>query len=187
MSTSIHRICSLIAEKMIDHIKEVLKDVDSVGGVVRCRVQGLSVGPGVPVFDRLEAVLAKASFPLPATKGFEVGSGFDGTLMKGSEHNDLFEIRDSDVLTSTNRSGDVQGGISNGKELSFRIGFKATATILQKQATVDLQDQETERMGRMRHDPCVVPRAVPVVEAMTNLVILDHLIRHRTQCVGWEF
>jgi len=169
------------AAAMIERIKAVRSAGDSVGGVVECRVQGLPVGWGEPVFDRLEADLAKAMLSLPATKGFEVGSGFGGTLQKGSEHNDLFESRDGNVRTSSNRSGGVQGGISNGEELVFRVAFKPTATILQSQATVDTTGAETELMGRGRHDPCVVPRAVPIVEAMAALVLVDHAMRHHAQ------
>lgn len=169
------------AEAMIALIKEARSHGDSVGGVIRCRVRGLPAGLGEPVFDRLEADLAKAMLSLPATKGFEVGSGFAGVELKGSEHNDLFENREGKVRTATNRSGGVQGGISNGEELFFRIAFKPTATILQKQCTVDLSGQETDLMGRGRHDPCVVPRAVPIVEAMAALVLADHWMRQHAQ------
>lgn len=172
---------SATAAAMIERIKAVRAEGDSVGGVIECRVQGLPVGLGEPVFDRLEADLAKAMLSLPATKGFEVGSGFGGTLQKGSEHNDNFENRDGTVRTTTNRSGGVQGGISNGEELVFRVAFKPTATILQSQATVDTSGEETELMGRGRHDPCVLPRAVPIVEAMTALVLVDHWMRHTAQ------
>ncbi|QYY35187.1 chorismate synthase [Ruficoccus sp. ZRK36] len=163
----------VMAEQMIARIKEARSVGDSVGGVIVCRVRGLPVGLGEPVFDRLEAELAKAMLSLPATKAFEIGSGFAGTLMKGSEHNDIFENREGRVRTRTNRSGGTQGGISNGEELYFRIGFKPTATILQPQQTVDHSGSETELIGRGRHDPCVVPRAVPIVEAMTWLVLTD--------------
>ncbi|MCF3650796.1 chorismate synthase [Synoicihabitans lomoniglobus] len=169
------------AAAMIERIKAVRADGDSVGGVIECRVRGLPAGLGEPVFDRLEADLAKAMLSLPATKGFEVGSGFGGTLQKGSEHNDTFENRDGAVRTSSNRSGGVQGGISNGEELVFRVAFKPTATILQPQATVGKDGQPTELMGRGRHDPCVVPRAVPIVEAMTALVLVDHCMRQNAQ------
>ena len=144
------------AAKMEARILEAKKDGDSVGGSIICRVNRLPVGWGAPVFDRLEADLAKAMMSLPATKGFEIGSGFDGTYLKGSEHNDLFEIRNDAVRTKSNRSGGVQGGISNGEELYFRVAFKPTATVLQNQRTVDEND-ETELMGRGRHDPCVLP------------------------------
>ena len=118
---------------------------------------------------------------MPATKGFEIGSGFGGTLLRGSEHNDLFENRDGRVRTVTNRSGGTQGGISNGEELVFRVAFKPTATILRSQPTVDLAGNATDLMGKGRHDPCVVPRAVPIVEAMTALVLLDHWMRDAAQ------
>ncbi|MFZ9682142.1 MAG: chorismate synthase [Cephaloticoccus sp.] len=169
------------AERMIARIKEVRRQGDSVGGVIECRVRGLPVGLGEPVFDRLEADLAKAMLSLPATKGFEVGSGFAGTVLKGSEHNDPFVMRDGQVHTASNRSGGVQGGISNGEELVFRTAFKPTATILQSQKTVNVKGEDTELAARGRHDPCVVPRAVPIVEAMTALVLLDHWMRHSAQ------
>ena len=157
-----------------------------MGGTILCRVNGIPVGWGAPVFDRLEADLAKAMMSLPATKGFEVGSGFQGTKLKGSEHNDPFEERDGRVRTQSNRSGGVQGGISNGEELYFRIAFKPTATVLQVQKTVDEKGENTELMGRGRHDPCVLPRAVPIVEAMTALVLIDHRMRHHAQCESFQ-
>jgi len=169
------------AARMIERIKAVRSDGDSVGGIIECRVRGLRAGLGEPVFDRLEADLAKAMLSLPATKGFELGSGFAGATLRGSEHNDAFEVRDGRVRTRTNRSGGTQGGISNGEELVFRTAFKPTATILQRQATVDTAGAATELIGRGRHDPCVVPRAVPIVEAMTALVLLDHWLRHAAQ------
>ena len=175
------------AEKMVTHILNLKKAGDSVGGLIRCRVQGMPTGLGVPVFDRLEADLAKAMLSLPATKGFEVGSGFAGTLLKGSEHNDTFENRDGQIRTKTNRSGGVQGGISNGEELYFRIAFKPTATVLRPQDTVDVDGDETELIGRGRHDPCVLPRAVPIVEAMTALVLIDHRMRQAAQCETFSF
>lgn len=169
------------AARMIERIKAVRAEGDSVGGIIECRVRGLPPGLGAPVFDRLEADLAKAMLSLPATKGFELGSGFAGAALRGSEHNDAFEVRDGRVRTRTNRSGGTQGGISNGEDLVFRTAFKPTATILQRQATVDTTGAATELMGRGRHDPCVVPRAVPIVEAMTALVLLDHWLRHAAQ------
>jgi len=175
------------AEKMVDHILAQKKAGDSVGGLIRCRVQGIPTGLGVPVFDRLEADLAKAMLSLPATKGVEVGSGFAGTLLKGSEHNDAFEKRDEQIRTKTNRSGGVQGGISNGEELYFRIAFKPTATVLQPQDTVNIDGDEAELFGRGRHDPCVLPRAVPIVEAMTALVLIDHRMRQAAQCETFSF
>ena len=140
------------------------------------------MGWGEPVFDRLEADLAKAMISLPASKGFEIGSGFGGTALKGSEHNDAFRMRGGKVRTVTNRSGGMQGGISNGETIYFRVGFKPTATILQSQDTVSRTGKNVKLKARGRHDPCVLPRAVPVVEAMTALVLLDHALRHRGQC-----
>jgi chorismate synthase len=175
------------AAAMIERIKAVRSEGDSVGGVIECRVRGVPAGVGAPVFDRLEADLAKAMLSLPATKGFEIGSGFAGATLRGSEHNDAFENRDGAVRTVTNRSGGVQGGISNGEEIIFRVAFKPTATILQLQATVDKAGAATELMGRGRHDPCVVPRAVPIVEAMAALVLLDHWLRQSAQCGTFKF
>ena len=175
------------AAQMEKRILEARKSGDSVGGVIICRVKNLPVGLGAPVFDRLEADLGKAMLSLPATKGFEVGSGFSGTRLKGSEHNDLFEKREGRIRAVTNRSGGVQGGISNGEELYFRTAFKPTATVLQEQQTVDLEGNETVLMGRGRHDPCVLPRAVPIVEAMTALVLVDHWLRHQGQCGSFDF
>jgi chorismate synthase len=175
------------ARKIENRILEAKKEGDSVGGTIICRVNGLPIGLGAPVFDRLEADLAKAMISLPATKGFEIGSGFKGTTLKGSEHNDLFEERHGRVRTKSNRSGGVQGGISNGEELYFRIAFKPTATVLQVQQTVDENGVNTELMGRGRHDPCVLPRAVPIVEAMTALVLIDHRMRHHAQCESFQF
>ena len=174
------------AARMVERIKAMRSEGDSVGGIVECRVRHLPVGLGAPVFDRIEADLAKAMLSLPATKGFEFGSGFDGTALRGSEHNDRFISRDGEVGTATNRSGGAQGGITNGEELVFRVAFKPTATILQKQATVDTGGGATELMGRGRHDPCVVPRAVPIVEAMAALVLVDHRMRHAAQCEAFQ-
>lgn len=176
-----------VAEQMVARIKEVRDKGDSVGGVVLCRVRNLPVGLGDPVFDRLEADLAKAVLSLPATKGFEVGSGFAGTLLKGSEHNDAFKMSEDGVRTLTNRAGGVLGGISSGEELYFRIAFKPTATLLQNQQTVDIHGQDTELLARGRHDPCVLPRAVPIVEAMTALVLVDHWMRHKAQNATFDF
>jgi chorismate synthase len=169
------------AEKMIERIKAVRSEGDSVGGVIECRIRGVPAGLGEPVFDRLEADLAKAMLSLPATKGFEIGSGFAGARLRGSEHNDAFEPRGGNIHTTTNRSGGIQGGISNGEEIVFRVAFKPTATILQPQKTVNLQGEATELIGRGRHDPCVVPRAVPIVEAMAALVLVDHWMRQHAQ------
>lgn len=175
------------AEKMIERIKTVRSEGDSVGGVICCRTRLLPSGLGEPVFDRLEADLAKAMLSLPATKGFEIGSGFAGSLLKGSQHNDLFIKKNGGIHTQTNRSGGVQGGISNGEELFFRVAFKPTATILQEQKTVDQHGEETTLKGRGRHDPCVLPRAVPIVESMTALVLVDHWLRHSAQCKTFVF
>ncbi|MGJ8652354.1 MAG: chorismate synthase [Opitutaceae bacterium] len=175
------------AEKMVERIRAMRSEGDSVGGIIECRIRNLPVGLGVPVFDRLEADLAKAMLSIPATKGFEVGSGFDGSTQRGSEHNDTFVNKDGRIGTSSNRSGGVQGGISNGEEVIFRVAFKPTATIIQNQHTVDKDGNETELMGRGRHDPCVVPRAVPIVESMASLVIIDHWMRHQAQCNSFSF
>ncbi len=174
------------AALMIDRIKAVRSQGDSVGGVIACEAYGLPAGLGEPVFDRLEADLAKAMLSLPATKGFEVGSGFKGTLLRGSTHNDLFENREGQIRTRTNRAGGVLGGISTGEVLSFRTAFKPTATIIQEQETVTASGTPTRLMGRGRHDPCVLPRAVPIVEAMTALVIVDHWMRHHAQTRAFE-
>ena len=175
------------AAAMIKRIGEVQSQGDSVGGLIRCRIRGVPPGLGEPAFDRLEADLAKAMLSLPATKGFQVGSGFAGTLLKGSEHNDAFVPKAGRVGTATNRSGGIQGGISNGEEIFFDVAFKPVATIMKPQATVDLSGAATELTGRGRHDPCVLPRAVPIVEAMAALVILDHWLRHAAQNRVFKF
>jgi len=175
------------AAKMIERIKQARSEGDSVGGVIECRVRHVPVGLGEPVFDRLEADLAKAMLSLPATKGFEVGSGFAGSLLKGSQHNDAFVSQGGRIHTATNHSGGVQGGITNGEEIVFRTAFKPTATILQSQKTVDMRGQETELLARGRHDPCVVPRAVVIVEAMTALVLVDHWMRQAAQNQTFKF
>jgi chorismate synthase len=143
--------------------------------------RGLPAGWGEPVFDKLDADLAKAMLSLPATKGFEVGSGFSGTRLRGSEHNDAFRIVNGRVRTTTNRSGGVQGGISNGEPIIFRVAFKPTATISRSQQTVTVEGEEGDLAARGRHDPCVLPRAVPMVEAMSLMVLCDHALRHRAQ------
>jgi chorismate synthase len=147
--------------------------------VIECVVRGVPAGLGEPVFDRLEADLAKAMLSLPATKGFEIGSGFSGTTMTGLEHNDEFYMDGENVRTRTNRSGGVQGGISNGEEIVFRVAFKPTATVLREQKTVTNTGEDTTLSARGRHDPCVLPRAVPMVEAMVHLVLADHFLRQR--------
>ena len=175
------------AAAMVRRIEEVRSQGDSVGGLIRCRVRGIPAGLGEPVFDRLEADLAKAMLSLPATKGFEVGSGFAGTLLRGSEHNDAFVPKKGGVGTATNRSGGIQGGISNGEEIFFNVAFKPTATIMKPQATVDVAGKAAELTGRGRHDPCVLPRAVPIVEAMAALVLVDHWMRNAAQNKVFSF
>jgi chorismate synthase len=172
------------AERMIERIDAARKDGDSLGGVVGAAARGVPVGLGDPVFDKLEADLAKAMLSIPAAKGFESGSGFAGaTGMTGSQHNDAFYAdEDGRIRTRTNRSGGVQGGISNGEPILVRVAFKPTATILREQSTVTQDGQPTILKPKGRHDPCVVPRAVPIVEAMMCLVLADHLLRHRAQC-----
>ncbi len=170
------------AERMIRAIDRVRKEGDSVGGIIEGVARGVPVGWGEPVFDRLEADLAKAMLSLPATKGFEIGSGFSGVAMRGSAHNDIFRMKGRRVRTLSNRSGGVQGGISNGETIYFRVAFKPTATILQEQNTVDDEGRNVKIKARGRHDPCVLPRAVPLVESMTALVLADHALRHRAQC-----
>ena len=167
------------AEKMVEAIEKARTEGDSVGGVIECVIRGLPAGLGEPVFDKLEADLAKAMLSLPASKGFEIGSGFAATRMRGSEHNDAFELRDGKTRTTTNNSGGVQGGISNGEEIFFRVAFKPTSTIARNQKTVTTSGEETTLAARGRHDPCVLPRAVPIVEAMAALVLCDHALRQR--------
>lgn len=166
-------------EKMIALIKQMRTDGNSVGGVIECVVRNCPTGLGEPVFDRLEADLAKGMLSLPATKGFEIGSGFSSTRMTGAEHNDPFEMRDGQVRTTTNFSGGTQGGISNGEEIFMRVAFKPTATITRSQQTVTKSGEATELAARGRHDPCVLPRAVPMVEAMAWLTLADHWLRQR--------
>jgi chorismate synthase len=170
------------AAEMIALIQDARKAGDSLGGVVEAVARGVPVGWGEPVFDRLEADLAKAMISLPASKGFEIGSGFAGTRLLGSQHNDPFYDAKGRVRTRTNRSGGVQGGISNGEDIVLRVAFKPTATILREQETVDVDGRDTTIKARGRHDPCVLPRAVPMVEAMMALVLADHFLRQRGQC-----
>ncbi|BAU41686.1 chorismate synthase [Leptolyngbya sp. O-77] len=171
------------AERMIDLIEQTGRSGDSIGGVVECVARSVPKGLGEPVFDKLEADLAKAVMSLPASKGFEIGSGFAGTLLTGIEHNDEFYIDDQgEIRTVTNRSGGIQGGISNGENIILRVAFKPTATIRKEQRTVTTDGEETVLAAKGRHDPCVLPRAVPMVEAMVALVLCDHLLRHHGQC-----
>ena len=172
-----------IANTMISLIEQTGRDGNSIGGVVECVVRNVPKGLGEPVFDKLEADLAKAVMSLPASKGFEIGSGFDGTLLTGFEHNDEFYIDENgEIRTVTNRSGGIQGGISNGENIIIRVAFKPTATIRKEQKTVTKEGEETLLSGKGRHDPCVLPRAVPMVDAMVALVLCDHLLRHYGQC-----
>ncbi len=159
-----------MAHKMEAYIKEIRKQGDTIGGVITCVVENVPIGLGEPVFDKLHAELGKAMLSINAVKGFEYGSGFDGTRLKGSEHNDIFN---ADGTTQTNHSGGVQGGISNGQDIYFNVAFKPVATIMQKQETITKEGETTEMQGKGRHDPCVVPRAVPIVEAMAALVLAD--------------
>ena len=170
------------AGRMIRLIEKVRKAGDSVGGIVQGLARGVPPGWGEPVFDRRGADLAKAMLSLPAAKGFDIGSGFGGILLTGTQHNDPFRARGGKVYTTSNRSGGVQGGISNGETIHFRVAFKPVATVMQEQQTVDEEFKNTTLKGRGRHDPCVLPRAVPIVEAMTALVLVDHALRQKAQC-----
>ncbi len=165
------------AKKMEDYIKEIRAQGDTVGGTVQCVIKNMPKGIGEPVFDKLHAELGKAMLSINAVKGFEYGSGFEGTQMKGSEHNDLFN---TDGTTKTNLSGGIQGGISNGMDIYFKVAFKPVATIMQKQETINSEGESVEMQGKGRHDPCVVPRAVPIVEAMAALVLADFILQHKT-------
>ena len=173
---------AVAAEKMIARIEAARQDGDSVGGLILGVARGVPPGWGEPVFDRLEADLAKAMLSLPATKGFDIGSGFAGIRLTGLQHNDPFRAENGRVFTTSNRSGGIQGGISNGETIYFRVAFKAVATVMHEQDTVDTALQNTTLKGRGRHDPCVLPRAVPMVEAMTALVLVDHALRQQAQC-----
>jgi chorismate synthase len=166
-----------IAEAMETYIKQIRKEGDTVGGVVSCVIKNVPVGLGEPAFDKLHAELGKAMLSINAVKGFEYGSGFAGTQMKGSEHNDLFN---TDGTTQTNRSGGIQGGISNGMDIYFNVAFKPVATIMQNQETINSKGEAVAMQGKGRHDPCVVPRAVPIVEAMAALVLADFSLLKRT-------
>ncbi len=170
------------AEKMIRLIEAARRNGDSVGGIVEGVARGVPPGWGEPVFDRLEADLAKAMMSLPASKGFDVGSGFDSVLMTGLQHNDPFRMKGGKVRTVTNFSGGIPGGISNGETIYFRVAFKPVATVMHEQDTVDTRYKNTRLKARGRHDPCVLPRAVPMVEAMTALVLVDHALRQKAQC-----
>lgn len=165
-----------VAEKMIAKIDEIRKQGDTIGGTITCVIQNVPIGLGEPIFDKLHARLAQAMLSINAVKGFEYGSGFCGAKMKGSEHNDLFN---ADGATKTNLSGGIQGGISNGMDIYFRVAFKPVATIMQKQQTVDKDGNIVDMMGKGRHDPCVVPRAVPIVEALAAMVLTDFMLLNK--------
>ena len=165
-----------LAAQMIEKIKTIRKEGDTIGGTVSCIIKNVPVGLGEPVFDRLHAQLGKAMLSINAVKGFEYGSGFEGVKMKGSAHNDVFN---TDGTTKTNHSGGIQGGISNGMDIYFRVAFKPVATVMQTQDTIDKNGNTVEMQGKGRHDPCVVPRAVPIVEAMAALVLADFMLLNR--------
>ena len=170
------------AGKMIRLIERTRKAGDTIGGIILGVARGVPPGWGEPVFDRLEADLAKAMLSLPASKGFDIGSGFNGILLTGTQHNDPFRSKRGKIYTTSNRSGGIQGGISNGQTIYFRVAFKPVATVMVEQQTVDVNFKEATLKARGRHDPCVLPRAVPMVEAMTALVLVDHALRHKAQC-----
>jgi chorismate synthase len=171
------------AEEMIEYVSKIKKQGDTVGGVITCVVQNVPVGLGEPIFNKLHAALGHAMLSINAVKGFEYGSGFDGAEMIGSDHNDVFN---TDGSTKTNNSGGVQGGISNGMDIYFKVAFKPVATLIQKQMTIDSEGNEVEMMGKGRHDPCVVPRAIPIVEAMTAMVLADFVMLDQSK-TGFEF
>lgn len=168
------------SEKMINLIKNIKDEGDSIGGIISCVVQGVPVGLGEPVFDKLQADLAKAMMSINAAKGFEYGAGFKSSGKKGSEHNDSFVIEDGEIITKTNNSGGIQGGISNGQDIYFNVAFKPTPTIKKEQQTIDKNGKKVIFSGKGRHDVCIVPRAVPVVEAMTAIVFADHFLRFKS-------
>jgi chorismate synthase len=166
------------AERMISRIKAIRKEGNTIGGTVTCVIQNVPIGLGEPVFDKLHAELGKAMLSINAVKGFEYGSGFEGAKMKGTEHNDLFN---DDGSTKTNHSGGIQGGISNGMDIYFKVAFKPVATVIQKQDALDASGNIVEMQGKGRHDPCVVPRAIPIVEAMAALVLADYLLLRKQE------
>lgn len=170
---------SAIATQMENHIKDIRKQGDSVGGVIMGVAKNVPVGLGEPAFDKLHADIGKAMLSINAVKGFEIGSGFKGVYLKGSEHNDEFEVVDGRISTTSNFSGGIQGGISNGELIYFRAAFKPTATIIQDQKSVNKDGEAVTVKGKGRHDPCVLPRAVPIVDAMLALTLVDHLLRNR--------
>ena len=173
----------VVAEKMIQQIEEVRKEGDTIGGIINCVIQHVPAGLGEPVFDKLHADLAKAMMSINAAHGFEYGSGFDGSVRRGSENNDVLipghSLMEKGVTTLTNHSGGILGGISNGMDIYFRVAFKPVSTLMLTQQTIDSSGKEVELKGKGRHDPCVVPRAVPIVEAMAAIVLADHVLRNR--------
>lgn len=173
-----------LAEKMFDLIDQTRKNQDTIGGAIRCVAQGVPVGLGEPVFDKLHAELAKSMLSINAVKGFEYGSGFAGAEMYGSDHNDEFYVQGSKVRTRTNYSGGIQGGISNGEDIYFRVAFKPVATLMKNQKSINTKGEEIILSGKGRHDPCVVPRAVPIVEAMTACVLVDFYLRNQSSRFG---
>ncbi|MBQ7420442.1 MAG: chorismate synthase [Prevotella sp.] len=168
------------AEEMIHLIEQVKAEGDTIGGVITCVIKGCPVGLGEPEFGKLHAALGAAMLSINAVKGFEYGEGFDGVAARGSEQNDIFINRQGDITTQTNHSGGIQGGISNGQDIYFRVAFKPVATLLREQDTVDINGQATKLTAKGRHDPCVLPRAVPVVEAMAAMTILDYYLLNKT-------
>ena len=171
----------IISKIMIEYIYKLKQEGDSVGGIITCVCRNLPCGLGEPCFDKLEAMLAHAMLSIPATKGFEIGSGFEGSQMKGSEHNDLFCFDNKKIFTKTNRSGGIQGGISNGMDIHFKVAFKPPATILKIQKTVDISGKDVNIKAAGRHDPCVVNRAVPIVESMAAITLMDSLLLQKTR------
>lgn len=169
-----------MAKQMIELIDNTRKNQDTIGGVVTCVVKNPPVGLGEPVFNKLHADLGSAMLGINAVKGFEYGSGFEGVSMYGSQHNDLFDVQDGKIKTKTNYSGGIQGGISNGADIYFRVAFKPVATIMMDQESIDTEGNKTTVSGKGRHDPCVVPRAVPIVEAMAALVLADHFLINKS-------
>ncbi len=171
------------ANEMISFIEKIRKNGDTVGGRISTIIRGVPAGLGEPVFDKLHAELGKAMLSINAVHGFEYGSGFEGSKMRGSEHNDIFTTENGKVVTKTNFSGGIQGGISNGMDITFKVAFKPVATIMRDQTTLNQQGEETTISGKGRHDPCVVPRAVIIVEAMVALVIADYLLKQKAYLV----
>lgn len=172
-----------ISQEMISLIEKTAKTGDTLGGIIKCVIQNSPVGLGEPVFDKLHADLAKAMMSINAVKGFEIGSGFEAARMQGSSHNDLFEMIDGEITTGTNFSGGIQGGISNGNDIYFNVAFKPVATLMKDQPTVNDKGEKVLLKGKGRHDVCVVPRAVPIVDAMAALVIADHYLRNLTTTI----